>query len=158
MLPKHNMSTPPTTSDLHQTYQTKLALYDSKVTAAIATNDTSVLPELRTLNAELATLLDQILSETTNLTPLSTSRAELVAALARVQQDATHLRSSSDTLERLRRMRESSGAPRSEVLFYLGAFLLVCLGILAMLFMGSSQSSSVPTMTSSIPPSTAPLV
>ena len=157
MLPKHKMSTPPTPSDLHQTYQTKLALYDSKIAAALASNDASVLPELRTLNTELAALLDQILSEATNLTPLSTSRAELVATLARVQQDATHLRATSDTLERLRRMR-GSDSPRNEVLFYLGAFLLACLGILAMVLMGSAQSSSTPTMTTRIPPSTAPLV
>jgi hypothetical protein len=152
------MPTSPTLADLQTSYAAKLSQYDSKVAAALATNDASKLPEIRALNLEITTLLDEILTETsksTDPTSIQIKRDELVAILGRIQQEYNGLSDASDTLERLRRIRENE-TPRSEFNLYLALFFAVCAGIIGILFFGS-QKNIAPNTTAMALPSTASL-
>jgi hypothetical protein len=162
MLPENKMSTPPTMSDLQAQYKVKIAAYDSKVAAAIATDDASKLPEIRALNTEISQLLEKMLTEVTNASAdtstIKAQRSELVSTLNRIQRDYNGLVENTDSLELLRRIREGeTRAPRREFEMYLFFFLLMCGGILVMVFFGS-QKIDATTMSAATPPRMAPFV
>jgi len=136
------MPTSPTLADLQTSYAAKLSEYDAKIAAALATNDASKLAEIRALNLEISALADQILTETTrSLDPsgIESKRDELVATLGRIQQEYNGLSDASDTLERLRRIRENQ-TPRKEFNLYLALFFAVCLGIIGLVFFVPQKS------------------
>ena len=149
------MSTPPTTTDLDRQYREKIASYEALVTRALATNDRSKIPQLQALNTEINGILEQMLAD---LRQGGTQREQLVATLNRIQRDYNGLKDSTDTLTLLRRIREGeTGATHKEFQMYLIGFLVICLGILAMVFFG--DQIKLPTTTSAMTPaSTAPLV
>lgn len=155
MLPENKMSTPPTTSDLNRQYQEKVARYETLVAGALASNDQSRLRELRALNTEINGILEQMLID---VRQGGTQREQLVATLNRIQRDYNGLKDNTDTLTLLRRIREGeTGATHKEFQMYLTGFLVICLGILAMVFFG--DQIKLPTATSAMTPaSTAPLV
>lgn len=153
------MSSPPTTTDLQREYKEKYAKYDAMIRDALASNDTSTLPQLRKLNKELNDILEKMLAEVAT-TPgaIRVQREELVTTLNRIQRDYNGLKNDSDTLILLRRIREGEqGGSRKDFQFYLGIFLALCLGILAMVFFGGQIKLATATSPMT-PASTAPLV
>jgi hypothetical protein len=159
MLPKHKMPTPPTLADLESQYTAKLAAYTSKVSAALRTDDASKLPEIRALNVEITALLEQMLTQTNQVadpSELQRKREALVSTLAKIQREYSGLSSATDSLERLRRIRES-GTPRKEFELYLAMFFVTCLGILGMVFFGAQNTLTAAT-SASIPPRAAAFV
>lgn len=152
------MTTPPSMADFQAQYTQKLAAYDTLVQTALATNDTSKIPELQTKNAELNDILEKMLNEVHTVpTSIQIQREELVSTLNRIQREYNGLKDSSDELTLLRRIREGeTGASRKEFQFYLGIFFALCLGILAMIFFGG-QMTLATAMSAPTPNSTAPL-
>lgn len=151
--------TPPTIADLRKQYSEKLAKYNSVIESALATNDTSKIPEVRKLNTELNGILEQMLGDAeAGKSTIRTQREELVGTLNRIQRDYNGLKDSQDDLTLLRRIRQGeTGASRKEFQFYLGLFFALCVGILAMVFFGG-QIKLDTAMSPSTPASTAPLV
>lgn len=157
-----SQTTPPTLADLRARYTAKLAEYDSKVAAAVASNDTARLSELRTLNAEISSLLEEMLTytgtPTSSPSELEAQRQELVTTLNRIQRDYNGLVEKTDSFELLRRIRDgTTSIPRREFVMYFFAFLALCVGILAMLFFGV-QKMDATNMSAITPPRMAPLV
>ena len=153
------MSTPPSTADLHKQYVDKIAKYETTLQNALASNNQSKIPELQTLNQEMNQILEKLLAEL-NTSPgkVRVQREELVTTLNRIQRDYNALKDNTDTLTRLRMIREGEeGASRKEFRFYLGIFFALCLGILAMLFFGGQMKLATAT-SATTPASTAPLV
>lgn len=162
MLLENKMSTPPTVSDLQAQYKAKLVAYEKAVGEAVATNDTTKLAEIRALNEEISSLLEQMLTEVSNASvdtsTVKAQRTELVTTLNRIQRDYNGLVQNTDSLELLRRIREgTTDAPRKEFEMYLFFFLLMCGGILLLMFFGS-QKIDATTISATTPPRIAPFV
>lgn len=162
MLPENKMSTTPTLSDLQDQYKSKLAKYNTLLETALATNDTSTLPAIRALNAEISQILERILTEVSqssaDASSLKADRRELVSSLTRIQRDYNGLVDNTDDLELLRRIREgNTSAPRKEFEMYLFFFFAACLTLLALVFFGG-QKIDATSMSATTPPSMAPLV
>lgn len=153
------MSTPPTLRDLQQQYRTKLAEYDAKVNAALASNNTSTLPEIRKLNQEISGLLDQMLGGVVgDPQALRIQREQLVDTLNRIESDYAGMSQSSDALSRLRSIRESqTGVVKQTFNWYLFLFVLTCVGILFMALFAPQNILATPTSPAT-PNSTAPFV
>jgi Flp pilus assembly pilin Flp len=148
------MSTPPTMADLQRQYQDKVVKYDAAIQSALASNDVSKIPQLQALNAELNSLLEQMLKES----PMEEQRQELVTTLRRIQRDYNGLKNNTDTLELLRRIREGeTGATRKEFALYLGLFFVTCLGLIAFVMFGG-QMTLATTASTPTPIRTAPLM
>lgn len=160
MLPENNrMSTPPTLRDLQAQYKRKLAEYESSVTVAVRTNDTSALPDLRKRNEELSKLLEQMLTGVVgDPQTLRMEREELVRTLNRIENEYAGMTKSADALERLRMMREAqTGVVQRTFNWYLFLFILTCTGILFMeLFV--PQNMFAAAMSPPTPARTAPLM
>lgn len=128
------MEAPKTYAQLNTEYEAKLAEYQTKVTEAIRTNDASALPAIRTLNEQISRLLEQML---TSLDPLrqDTSvtrqqREELVAVLAQIEREYGGLKESSDSMDKIRRIREAkSGTPVQDLKLYTLAFAVGCIAL-----------------------------
>jgi hypothetical protein len=147
-------ATLPTVADLQRQYATKIERYDAEIQRALALNDTSKIPKLQAMNAELNGILEKILQES----PMDAQRETLVSTLNRIQRDYNGLKQNTDTFELLRRIREGeTGASHKEFQMYLGAFFALCLGLLAMLFFGG-QMTLATAASAMTPASTAPLV
>jgi hypothetical protein len=125
---------PKSYAELDALYKTKLAEYQTKVATALQTNDTSALPAIRTLNAEISQLLEEMLS---SLDPLRQDtettrrqREELVAILAQIQREQSGLRDDKDSFGRVRRIREmQQGVKESDLKLYAVLFVSACLGV-----------------------------
>lgn len=130
--------TTPSAADLQQQYTEKLQTYETTLRTALSSNDSSKLPELQRLNSEMNRLIEQLLNELkTSPQKIRVKREELVSTLSRIQRDYNALKNGADDLTLLRRIREGeTGATNKEFQFYLGLFLVLCLGILAMIFFG----------------------
>ena len=160
MLPENNrMSTPPTLRDLQEEYKTKVAAYEAKVSAALASNDTNALSDIRKRNEEISKLLEQMLSGVVgDPQALRLKREELVTTLNRIESDYAGLTRSADALERLRMIRETqTGVVQTTFNWYLFLFLITCAGILFMALF-APQNILATTMSPATPASTAPLV
>jgi hypothetical protein len=154
--------TTPTLTDLRSQYRAKIAEYDALLASSLAANDVSKLPAIRALNTEISQILERILTEVSqgsaDARSFKEDRGELVTTLNRIQRDYNGLVENTDSLELLRRIREgNTSAPRREFEMYLVAFLLACLGILAMVFFGG-QKIDATSMSATTPPNMAPLV
>lgn len=152
------MNTPPSTPDLHRQYMDKIRVYETTLRSALATNNTSKVPQLQKLNQELNQLLDKLLREmNTSPQKIRVKREELVSTLTRIQRDYNGLKNNTDTLELLRMIREGeTGATKKEFQFYLGLFFALCVGILAMVFFGG-QMKLATAASATTPARTAPL-
>ena len=153
------MSTPPTLADLRKRFDSKLAIYESKVRSALDKNDVSKLAEIRALNEEIGQILGEMLGMLAgDPGAMNIRREELVSTLNRIERDYNGLAESSDTLDRLRMIREAdTGASRREFLIYMSFFILACLGLLLMMFFGGQKAAATIPMTAT-PASTAPFV
>jgi FtsZ-binding cell division protein ZapB len=121
-------------AELDALYKAKLAEYQTKVTEALRTNDTSALPAIRTLNAEISQLLEEMLS---SLDPLRQDtettrrqREELVTILAQIQREQTGLQDEKDSFGRVRRIREmQQGVKESDLKLYAVLFVSACIAV-----------------------------
>ena len=148
--------------ELRVKYETQLKEYDSLVDSAIATNDTSQIAKLRSLNEAIAKTLNEMIEKLTFLkkeTPsIKKERDELVARLTQIQKDYNGLLVTTDQLETLRRIRQQESTEANRQLYlYFGFFLLVCLiMILYLAFM--TQRKDTTAAIARTPPTTAALV
>lgn len=149
--------TSPTLRDLQQDYKTKVAAYEAKVSAALASNDTSALPEIRQRNEEISKLLEEMLTDVVgNPQALHVKREELVTTLNRIESDYAGLTGSADALERLRMIRETqTGVVQTTFNWYLFLFLITCAGILFMALF-APQNMLATSMSPATPASAAP--
>jgi hypothetical protein len=125
---------PKSYTELNAEYQAKVGEYQIKVAAALAANDATALPAIRALNEEITKLLEDLL---TSLDPLrqdtttaSRQRDELVAALAQLERDYSGLKDASDSMGRLRRIREmQKGTTEHDLKLYGVLFAAACLAV-----------------------------
>lgn len=119
------------------------------------------LPQLQSLNQEIASVLDQMLRalQYARQSPNSDAyRDELVETLGRIQKDYNGLKTNTDALETLRRIRGAQDESWQGPLFiYVMAFLAaaVLLVLVIVLRRQKSESAIAPAMSpSAIPPLT----
>jgi FtsZ-binding cell division protein ZapB len=148
--------------ELREKYKTQLRDYETSVNRAIESEDASQIPVLQAKNVAIAQTLDKMIETLTFLkkeTPsIKDERNELVGKLKTIQRDYNGLKSSTDQLETLRRIRQQeSGEANRQLYLYFGFFLLVCLIIIVYLaFMSHKKVTTAAS--ASIPPTTAALV
>lgn len=150
---------PRTLAELQAEYTAKSARYTSLIDTAVRTGDTAKMNEIRQLNVELTSLLEQMLSTSSPLSretqKLRQSRDELAARLRKVQMDYNGLVQTTDELETLRRIRaqESDGFT---ALFYwhlifLGiVFVAVLAGMIYVRRQTTNATTASPTMSADL--------
>lgn len=146
---------PRTLSELTADYDAKSATYKRLIDEAVSTGNTSKMDQIRQLNVELSSLLEQMIStaepgrrETQDVRHL---RDELVTRLRAIQFDYNGLLQTTDELETLRRIRaqESDGFLRVFYwhLVFLGiAFVAVLFGMIYVRRATTNATMSSPTM------------
>lgn len=145
-------------------YADQLREYDQVIDDAILKQDLSRLPRIRELNAALGKTINKLIEDITYLkkdTPeVLKTRDELLDRLRKIQRDYNGLRSNTDQLETLRRIRkEQSRESESELYMYLMFFLAVALCILVFVLFFSGRQKKLATATNAtMPPSAATLV
>lgn len=119
------------------------------------------LPQLQSLNQQIASVLDQMVRalQYARQSPNGDAyRDELVATLGRIQSDYNGLKTNTDALETLRRIRGAQDESwRGPLFIYLMAFLAaaILLVLVIVLRRQKSESAIAPTMSpSAIPPLT----
>jgi hypothetical protein len=148
-------------NELRTKYLAKSAEYDAAIQRAIATNDITMVAQIRQMNTDVSKLLDQMIQALTfakNDTPiLVKERDTLVQKLRRIQLDYNGLLVNTDKLETLRRIREQEGDSFKRDLYrYLLFFFIVCVGILLMILFVKKGSQRDSTASSAATPSTMP--
>lgn len=139
-----------------------MADYEAALTAAIAANDTSQLPNLRSRNENVAKTIGELIQKLTFLkteTPdIQKERDTLIERLRRIQQDYNGLLVNTDALQTLKRIREQESSEANRLLYmYVFFFVAIALGIvLYLLFVVQKKDSTAPR--ASIPPITPALV
>jgi hypothetical protein len=121
----------------------------------------TLLPRIQSVNQQIAAVLDQMLTQMQYANDGSNSetyRAQLVEQLARIQMDYTGLKTNTDAMQTLRRIRSFQDTSwQSSLMIYIGLFVLVA-GLFALLVMfrrHSSTSTSAPmTSPTTMPPLT----
>jgi len=155
-----------TTGDGLEALTTRLtalrAQYTTLANQATATPDQiqTLLPQIQSVNQQIAAVLDQMLTQMQYAREGANSetyRSQLVEQLARIQLDYNGLKTNTDALQTLRRIRSFQDTSWQSTLFlYMGLFVLVA-GLFALLVMfrrHASTSTSAPTMS---PAAMAPL-
>jgi hypothetical protein len=125
---------PKSYTELNAEYQAKIAEYRAKVTAALASNDATALPAIRALNEEITSLLEDMLTSLDPLRQDTTTarrqRDELATVLAQIERDYAGLKDTSDSMGRLRRIREmQKGATEGDLKLYGVLFAAACLAV-----------------------------
>ena len=142
--------------ELKAKYQSQSAEYDKLVDSAVASRDTSQIPKIKELNTSVSKTLNAMIEKLTFLKKdspdLKLERDVLVQRLGRIQSDYNNLRTNTDKLETLRRIRRQESVEGDRWLYwYMIAFLILCLILLLYLvFHGKSEAtaaiaSAVPT-------------
>lgn len=148
--------------ELRAKYESQLAEYDTLVKTALAAEDISQVPKLRTLNTELSRTLNEMIEKLTFLkkdTPnITKERDDLLARLRDIQKDYNGLRAETDTMETLRRIRQQESTEANRQLYMMfGMFLIVCL-IIVLYLVFVPQRKDTTAASARIPPTTAALV
>ena len=122
--------TPPDFQSLTGQYHQQVQAYDTAVQAALASNNASQLPTLRTMSEQIQVTLNKMIESLTYLkkeTPdLKTERDKLLEDLRRIQRDYSGMLEATDDLETLRRIRQQeNGEARRLLLLYLLAFIFL---------------------------------
>ncbi len=143
---------PPSSSsggDLNSQYKALKAQYDTLITQTLAepTKLSTALPQIQSINQQMATILDQMLVELQNARngPNSDAyRAELAETLARIQMDYNGLKTNTDALQTLRRIRSFQDTSwQSSLNLYLALFLIFAIVlVLVMLFRRQTKAST----------------
>jgi hypothetical protein len=151
-------ATPPATGldALTAQYTTLKAQYTTLTNQAIATpaQIPTLLPQIQSVNQQIASVLDQMVQATqyARQSPNSdTYRDQLIEQLAQIQSDYNGLKTNTDALETLRRIRGAQDDSWKGPLFlYLMAFLAAAILLtLVILFRGQKKES--PTAPASSP-------
>ena len=146
-------TTPPPSSssggDLNSQYKALKAQYDTLITQTLAepARLSTALPQIQSINQQMATILDQMLVElqTARNGPNSDAyRAELAETLARIQMDYNGLKTNTDALQTLRRIRSFQDTSwQSSLNLYLALFLIFAIVlVLVMLFRRQTKAST----------------
>lgn len=148
--------------ELQQRFSTKQAEYERLMTETLQSSNTFNLrhkmDKLRTLNAELTSIVNELLTalartQTDASGRLKTVQDELLVKLATLQQDAAGL--DKDTLETLRRIRAFEESQISkQVYLYVGIFLMACFILFLVMYVKGSAPQKIDT-SSVISPSPA---
>lgn len=149
--------------DLNSQYTKLQADYDALIAQALADSSKlpTVLPQIQTLNQQMATVLDNMLKELQYAREGPNSdayRDELVATLARIQSDYNGLKTNTDALQTLKRIRAFQDTTwQSSLNLYVGLFLLFTISlVLLMVFRHYKKASTTAPITSptAMPPLT----
>jgi hypothetical protein len=141
--------------DLDTQYATLKASYDALVAQTVAdpTKLPTVLPQIQSINQQMAAILDQMLTrlQYAREGPNSDAyRAQLTETLARIQMDYNGLKTNTDALQTLKRIRsfqDTSWQPMMNL--YIGLFLVFGLIlVLVMVFRRQTNSSTPATIAS----------
>lgn len=160
-IPSGSASTPPpppsssSGGDLNTQYKALKAQYDTLVTRAVTDPTTlqTALPQIQSINQQMATILDQMLVElqAARTGPNSDAyRDELTATLARIQMDYNGLKTNTDALQTLRRIRSFQDTSwQSTLNLYLALFAIFAIVlVLVMLFRRQTKESTPATIAS----------
>lgn len=152
-----------TIESLSTQYTTLKAEYDALAAQALATPSTlaTSLPRLQSINQQMASLVDQMLKDLqyAKAGPNSDAyRDQLVETLGRIQVDYNGLKTETDALQTLKRIRSFQDTSwQSSLNLYIGLLLLfACVLVLVMVFRHQKrESASAPTTSpSAMPPFT----
>jgi hypothetical protein len=140
--------------ELDAQYKTLKASYDARIEEALLdqTKLPTVLPQIQTINQQMATVLDQMLTELQYAKQSSNSeayRTQLLETLTRIQSDYNGLKTNTDTMQTLRRIRSFQDTSwQGSLTIYLGIFLGVAvLLVLVVLFRRQkTESAMAPSM------------
>ena len=157
----------PNMNRLESDYQTLQDQYRSLATEAETKTDAKslnpILEKLQRVNRQIAEVLDRMLTNVAktkeNGASISTYRDDLVKALRRIQIDYNNLRTNTDTLETLRRIREyESSKATGSLNWYLLGFLVLCFLLpMFILIFGRQRSSDATYAMPATPAMMAPL-
>jgi ribosomal protein L29 len=151
-----------TLAELNTQYTALRAQYTTLANQAAANPGQiqTLLPQIQSVNQQIAAVLDQMLAQMQYARdgPNSeTYRAELVEQLARIQLDYNGLKTNTDALQTLRRIRSFQDTSWQSTLFlYIGLFVLVA-GLFALLVMVRRHASTSTMAPSPSPTAMAPL-
>ena len=143
---------------LENTYVQKRARYES----LIAQNDPAKVTELKSLNAELAAILQKMLVEVSRVKQdagkIDTYRNELIGKLIKVQNDHNIMLQQKDQLETLKLLQGHERVKFDATFFWYALFLgIVSIAFILVLMWKGHKAPAIPAMTSS-PATTAPLM
>jgi hypothetical protein len=121
----------------------------------------TLLPQIQSVNQQIAAVLDQMITQTQYVPPgpnSDTYRDQLVEQLARIQSDYNGLKTNTDALKTLRRIRSFQDTSwQSTLALYLTGFLVVAL-LLVLVMLFRRQKSVSPTAPSMSPTAMPPLM
>lgn len=149
--------------DLSAQYTKLKADYDTLATQALAdpTKLSTLLPQLQSVNQQMASLVDQMLKDLQYAKDDSNSdayRDQLVETLARIQSDYNGLKTETDALQTLKRIRSFQDTSwQGSLNVYVGLILLFAVVlVIVMLFRHQkTDSASAPsTSPTAMPPLT----
>lgn len=136
--------------ELSKQYDTLKAQYDTLIAQALAdpTKVSTVLPQIQTINQQMAGVLDKMLTQLQYARDGPNSdayRDELTATLARIQSDYNGLKTNTDALQTLKRIRSFQDTSwSSSLLLYVGLFLLFAVAlVLVMMFRRQTKLSTI---------------
>ena len=141
--------------DLRVRYADLRGQYDTLIAQTLASPGTvsTTLPQIQSLNQQIAAVLDQMLTELQHARDGPNSdayRAQLLEQLTRIQTDYNGLKANTDSLETLRRIRsfqDDSWKP-SLLLYVAGLVAAAILLVLLVLFRRQTSESSIAPSTS----------
>ena len=143
---------------------TKLkADYDALAAQALAdpSKMSTILPQLQSVNQQMASLVDQMLKDLQYAKDGPNSdayRDQLVETLARIQSDYNGLKTETDALQTLKRIRSFQDTSwQSSLMLYIGLFLLFAVVLVAVMIFRHQKSESTTAPTTS-PIATPPLM
>ena len=143
---------------LENTYLQKRSRYDS----LIAQNDPTKVTEIKSLNSELAALLQKMLVEVSRVKEdagkIDTYRNELIAKLIKVQNDHNIMLQQKDQLETLKLLQGHEKVKFDATFFWYAFFLgVVSIAFVLVLMWKGHKAPAMPAMISS-PAMTPPLM
>lgn len=152
-------TTPPDFQGLAQQYSQQSHAYNSAVESALQSNNSSQLPQLRTMSEQMQTTLNKMIESLTYLkreTPdVKVERDKLLEDLRRIQRDYTGMILNTDDLETLRRIRQQeNGEARRQLLMYLVVFVFVATMLIVYIIYTSRKADT--TATSAPTPTMSP--
>jgi hypothetical protein len=142
-------TTTPSSGDLNAQYETLKRQYDTLVAQTLAepARLSTTLPQIQSINQQMSTLLDQMLTQlqyARNGPNSDAYRDQLAETLARIQMDYNGLKTNTDALQTLRRIRSFQDTSwQSSLNLYLALFLIFAIVlVLVMLFRRQTKAST----------------
>ena len=139
----------PSSGDLNAQYEALKRQYDTLITQTLAepTRLSTALPQIQSINQQMSTLLDQMLTQlqyARNGPNSDAYRDQLTETLARIQMDYNGLKTNTDALQTLRRIRSFQDTSwQSTLSLYLALFLIFAIVlVLVMLFRRQTKAST----------------